>query len=165
MLEALSLVAEEHHNISPGSVSALWEKWFRISYVHGSDVSACIKTIPRGDAERINCDGMSLPRERPGPGFADQLQRCVGAIRTAGGSEFDSEIVLAQTMLDSAAVSRSDLVKFAKTCKTTRAPTSSLTPALPTTPGNQAFVASVYPLGNRTRALADMICNVCGGAV
>jgi hypothetical protein len=79
VLEALSLIAEEYHNISPGSVSALWEKWYRISYVHGSDVSACIKTT-RGDAEHISCDGMSLVRARPGPGFADQLQRCVDAI-------------------------------------------------------------------------------------
>jgi hypothetical protein len=59
VLGALSLISEEHHNISPGSVSALWGKWYKITYVHGSDVSACIKQI-RGDAERINCDGRSL---------------------------------------------------------------------------------------------------------
>jgi hypothetical protein len=159
VLGALSLIAEEYHNISPGSVSALWEKWYKISYVHGSGVSAYIKMI-RGDAERINCDGMFLVRERPGPGFADQLQRCVDAIRTAGGSEFDSEIALAQTMLDSAAVSRSNLVTFSKKCKITG---SYKFLNASTTPGNQAFVASVYPLDNRARALADMICNVCGG--
>jgi hypothetical protein len=28
VLGALSLIAEEYHNISPGSVSALWEKWY-----------------------------------------------------------------------------------------------------------------------------------------
>jgi hypothetical protein len=139
---SLSLIAEEHHNISPGSVSALWENWCKISYVHSSDISACIKLI-RGGAEHLNCDGMSLARERPGPGFADQLQRCVGAIRSAGGSEFDSEIVLVQTMLDSPTVSRSDLVKFSKACKITG---SYKFPNTSTTPGNQAFVASVYPL-------------------
>jgi hypothetical protein len=124
VLGALSLIAEEYHNISPGSgVSALWGNWYKISHVarprlrHRS--GACIIKMTRGGAEHINCDGMSLARARPGPGFADQLQRCVDAIRSAGGSEFDSEIVLAQTMLDSPIVSRSDLVKFAKACKTT----------------------------------------------
>jgi hypothetical protein len=51
------------------------------------------------------------------------------------------------------------LVKFAKACKTTgpyKLPNTSATP------GNQAFVASVYPL-DRARALAEMTCNACGG--
>jgi hypothetical protein len=160
VLEALSLIAEEYHNISPGSVSALWENWYKISYVHGSDISAL--RLHQADLRRRRAHQLrrhSLARERPGPGFADQLQRCVDAIRSAGGSEFDTEIALAQAMLDSPTVSRSDLVKFSKACKITG---SYKFPNTSTTPGNQAFVASVYPL-DRARALAEMICNVCGG--
>jgi hypothetical protein len=118
VLEALSLISEEHHNISPGSVSALWESWYKITYVHGSDISAFIKRV-RSDAEQINTDGMSLPRERPGPDNTDQLQKMVDGIRSAGGSGFDSEIQFALALLDAASVSRADIVSFAKKCKIT----------------------------------------------
>ena len=47
----LSLIAEEYHNISPGSVSALWESWYKITYVHGSDISALIKRIRMGGCD------------------------------------------------------------------------------------------------------------------
>jgi hypothetical protein len=121
VLEALSLIAEEYHNISPGSVSALWENWYKIAYVHGSDISACIKLI-RGGAEHLNCDVATACPLLARVLALVLLISCKGvcdAIRSAGGSEFDSEFCLAQTMLDSPTVSRSDLVKFAKACKIT----------------------------------------------
>jgi hypothetical protein len=62
-------------------------------------------------------------------------------------------------MIDSPSVSRADLVKFSKAAKVT---CSYKFPNTPTTPGNLAFVASVYPL-DRARAITEMICNVCGG--
>ena len=166
VLEALSLIAEEYHNISPGSVSALWESWYKIEYVHGSDITAFIKRI-RSEATQMNIDGQSLERKRPGPDNTMQLQRMVDGMRSAGGSEFDQEIAFAMDKLDSAAVSNADVVAFAKKCKITG---SYKFPGTSVTPGNKSFVAlvnpvvaSVYPLDNRARAIATVICNICGG--
>jgi hypothetical protein len=169
VLEALSLIAEEYHNISPGSVSALWESWYKIEYVHGSDITAFIKRI-RSEATQMNIDGQSLERKRPGPDNTMQLQRMVDGMRSAGGSEFDQEIAFAMDKLDSAAVSNADVVAFAQKCKITG---SYKFPGTSVTPGNKSFVAlvnpglpvvaSVYPLDNRARAIATMICNICGG--
>jgi hypothetical protein len=78
-------------------------------------------------------------------------------MRSAGGSEFDSEIQFALALLDSANVSRADIVSFAKKCKVTG---SNKFPDTSATPGNKSFVASVYPLD---RAIAEIICNICGG--
>ena len=48
VLEALSLIAEEYHNISPGSVSALWGNWYKIAYVHGSDMHLRLHQADQG---------------------------------------------------------------------------------------------------------------------
>ena len=54
---------------------------------------------------KLDVDGRSLPRERPGPLPADILQVVIDAIRATGTSDFDIDISKGQAIFDGSAAS------------------------------------------------------------
>jgi hypothetical protein len=112
-LESCSVIYELFHHVSAPSVSKNWSISNSMSFQLGPNIREFTKNVPLL-AAKLDVDGRSLPRERPGPLPAYILQVVIDTIRATGTSNFDIDIAKGQAILDGPAAFMTQIKKFFK---------------------------------------------------